>query len=365
MSEETKAKILHVDDDEANRYAVRRILERSNFEVIDAASGWEGLEKVQQQEFDLIILDIKLPDINGFEVCRRIKADSKTKSIPILQTSASFVTSTHKVEGLESGADGYLAQPIEGAVLVATVKSLLRIREAEKAAIKAQRSRDELLAIVSHDLRNPLSTIMLLTKLLQKQIIGSKLSEEEIIEKLVKVQTSGLRMNKLIQDLLDVSTMDEGKFSITKSNFDVEQLISEVIESFEESSADALIQVKTELPNEKIILNADKERLFQVFANLISNAIKFTPPHGEIRIKVTTTDYHVIFMVSDTGKGISKESLENIFNRYWQSPEEKNSHKGYGLGLSIVKGIIEAHSGSIRAESEQDKGTSIFFRIPK
>lgn len=358
-------KILHIDDDEANRYAVKRILEKSGFDVSEAESGFEGLLKLREEKFDIIILDIKLPDIDGYEVCRRIKADSETRSIPVLQTSASFVSSEHKVEGLESGADGYLAQPIEAAVLVATVRSLLRIRQAEHSALQAQRARDQLLAIVSHDLRNPLSSIMMMSTLLQKQIMGKKLTDEEILQKIVKIQSSGIRMNRLIQDLLDVSSMDEGKFSVTKNPFSMNELIREVVTSFEENSAEANIEIKMNLPDQSIQVEGDKDRLFQVFSNLISNSLKFTKPQGKVLISLTETENFAMIVVADSGKGISKSYLEEIFNRYWQSPDQDIGKMGFGLGLSIVKGIVEAHGGSVRAESQEGVGTSIFFRIPK
>ncbi|MEW5856191.1 MAG: PAS domain S-box protein, partial [Cyanobacteriota bacterium] len=135
MSDKTLVTILHVDDNETNRYVVSRMLRKAGFEVQEAATGETGLQLVAQQPPDLIILDVQLPDINGFEVCHRLKANPATSSIPVLHLSASFVQSKDKAQGLESGADGYLAQPVEPIELLATVKALLRIREAEESAL--------------------------------------------------------------------------------------------------------------------------------------------------------------------------------------------------------------------------------------
>lgn len=179
-------KILHIDDDESNRYAVKLILERVGYSVISAEDGTKGFELVAQIP-DLIVLDIRLPDINGYDLCRQIKANPRFSSIPVLQTSATFTSSDNKVEGLESGADGYLAQPIESSVLVATVKSLLRIRTAERKAQEASQSRDDMLAIVSHDLRNPLSFIMLQMKLLERQFKSEQYVSEKVSQKLQAV----------------------------------------------------------------------------------------------------------------------------------------------------------------------------------
>ena len=131
--------ILHVDDNEANRYAVKRMLRLAGFKVIEAATGEAALQLVAQAKPDLIILDVQLPDINGFEVCRKIKVNPTTAFIPVLHLSASFVESRDKAQGLDSGADGYLAQPVEPIELIATVKSLLRIRQAEESALSLAR----------------------------------------------------------------------------------------------------------------------------------------------------------------------------------------------------------------------------------
>lgn len=136
---EPQVTILHIDDNETNRYVVTRILQNAGFRVIEAATGTEGLESVSEQQPDLVILDVKLPDLGGFEVCRQIKSNPETTFIPVLHLSASFIQSQHKVEGLESGADAYLAQPVEPIELVATVRSLLRIRRAEELALSSAR----------------------------------------------------------------------------------------------------------------------------------------------------------------------------------------------------------------------------------
>lgn len=355
-----KAKILHIDDSEANRYAVRHILENAGYEVIEAASGDKGL-KLSEDLPDLIVLDIRLPDTNGFEVCRKIKANPRTTHIPVLQTSAMFTSSDNKVEGLESGADGYLAQPIEGAVLVATVRSLLRIRAAEGEAQRATQARDEMMAIVSHDLRNPLSAIMLQVKLLKK-VYEEKGEVADLSAKLDRIGNSCTRMNRLIQDLLDVSSMEGGKFNITKNPFSASDLVKETVSNFEELAEQKSIALKLSIA-QNVSLMGDRERIHQVLLNLISNSLKFTNEKGSVSVSLKDEKDHSLFCVQDTGKGIAPEFLPHIFDRYWQGHMEKRD--GVGLGLSIVKGIIEAHGGSINVESEPGKGTLICFTLPK
>lgn len=355
-----KAKILHIDDSEANRYAVKHILENAGYEVIETSSGEEGLRLVESLP-DLIVLDIRLPDTNGFDVCRRVKANPRTSHIPVLQTSAMFTSSDDKVEGLESGADGYLAQPIEGAVLVATVRSLLRIRAAEREAQRATLARDEMMAIVSHDLRNPLSAIILQVKLLKK-IHEEKGEVVDLSSKLDRISASCNRMNRLIQDLLDVSSIEGGKFHIDRNHFSASDLLHETISNFEELAQQKSIALKPSIAQNVSVLG-DRDRIHQVLLNLISNSLKFTDEKGSISISLTEEEGKSVFCVQDTGRGIAPEYLPHIFDRYWQGHMERRD--GVGLGLSIVKGIVDAHGGDITVESDPGKGTLICFKLPK
>lgn len=364
MIPQNKEIILHIDDDEANRYAVKRILEKSGFEVIEAALGNEGLAMARQHQPDLIVLDIKLPDIDGFEVCRKLKADKDLNPIPVLQTSASFVSSEHKVTGLDSGADGYLAQPIEAAVLVATVKSLLRIRRAEKIATDAMRAREEVLAIVTHDLRNPLSFIMLQARLMENGLVDGSLKVEDVVHRFKKINKSCHKMNHLIQDLLDVTSLEKGNFNLVKRPFVVSTLLNDIVTFYEEIALQSEITLLVDAQghaNKEII--ADKDRLQQVIGNLIQNSLKFTPSGGKVTLKVSHDGSNIVFCIIDTGNGISEKDLPNVFNRYWQGHAQRKN--GYGIGLSIVKGITEAHGGSVTIESKEFIGTTVIVKIPE
>ncbi len=363
MKTTTKPVILHVDDDEANRYVVRSILEKSGFSVIDAENGKEGLEKALLMP-DLIVLDIRLPDIDGFEVCRRIKAHDQLKVIPVLQTSALFIKSEDKVEGLDSGADGYLAQPMEATVLVATVRSLLRIRSAEKRAQEAIQSREEMLAIVSHDLRNPLSAIMLQAKLLMRLIAANPGMPQDLIGKLEKISHSGERMNRLIQDLLDVSSLEGGKFNLTPTDFSVVALLNDVVLANEDLASQGQLKLEVRYPEPDVSFRGDRDKLFQVFTNLISNAIKHSPTGECIELGAAVSPSELTFSVKDRGAGIPEEDLPHVFDRFWQGHRKKKG--GVGLGLSIVSGIVKAHGGKIWLESGPGKpGTTVFFTVPR
>ncbi|HXH75241.1 MAG TPA: hybrid sensor histidine kinase/response regulator [Bacteriovoracaceae bacterium] len=362
MQNKNVSRILHIDDDESNRYAVNLILKKAGYEVVAAENGAKGIKMASTEDPDLIILDIRLPDMNGYDICRNFKANPELKGIPVLQTSATFTTSEDKVEGLDSGADGYLAQPIESAVLVATVRSLLRTRHAEKIALKATLAREETLAIVSHDLRNPLAAILLQVSLLSKQIATGS-SDNNIPDKLAKITNSCNRMNRLIGDLLDVSNIEGGQFKLNKSLHSLNDILNEVWVSFEDQGKQVDVSIVREFASKIISFEVDKDRIIQVLGNIISNSLKFTPKMGKITMWLRETDTDVLIGIEDTGKGIEDESLKHIFDRYWQGHKTRQS--GVGLGLSIVKGIVEAHDGKVIVESEIGKGTRFTVVLPK
>lgn len=169
-------------------------------------------------------------------------------------------------------------------------------------------------------------------------------------------------MNRLIQDLLDVSSIEEGKFNIVKSYFQATDLITEARTIFEDQMKHAGINFKTLFLGEDSKVMGDRERLLQIISNLITNSIKFTPRNGTIELTIKNEGNRLYFTVSDTGSGIAKDDLENVFNRFWQGHLMKKG--GFGLGLSIVKGIIEAHQGEVAITSEVGAGTTVKFEIP-
>ncbi|HKO02443.1 MAG TPA: HAMP domain-containing sensor histidine kinase [Thermoanaerobaculia bacterium] len=223
---------------------------------------------------------------------------------------------------------------------------------------QAVRAREEVLAIVSHDLRNPLNAITLAASMLR----GSDVSDEDR-EQLEIISLSAKRMSRLIQDLLDVTRLEGGKkLPIEPARIEVEPLLHEAHELFKVQAAASSITLLHEAQNVPAI-RADKHRVMQVLSNLIGNAMKFTPAGGTISCRARSANADVIFTVSDTGSGIPREHLNDIFNPYWQA--KRTERLGAGLGLSITKGIVEAHGGRIWVESQPGLGTTFSFTLPR
>lgn len=230
-----------------------------------------------------------------------------------------------------------------------------------KAAQEATRARDDLVAIVSHDLRNPIHTIHLAASFLL-EIAPANDRRLQARRQLEVIQRSATRANRLIQDLLDVARIQAGGLAVDPISIDVKSLVHEAAEAATPLASAAQLSVEMEVPEPSPMVSSDRERILQVFANLIGNAIKFTPKGGEIRIQAKCDSSEIRFIVADTGPGIPAEHLSHVFDRYWQA--KSTAKLGTGLGLSIAKGIVEAHGGRIWVESPPNSGAQFNFTLP-
>jgi len=232
-------------------------------------------------------------------------------------------------------------------------------KDARAEAEAASRIRDEVLAIVSHDLRNPLGIIFTGTSLL----LELELSEEQRTHHLKVLKRAAQRMERLISDLLEVSRLESGRLTIRLGEHAVKDLLLEAREAFEPLATDRNIEFTADVSAAEGTVQVDRERILQIFSNLVGNALKFTPEGGCVTIAATSDDEVVTFTVEDSGPGISADDLPHIFDRFWQA--QKTAQAGTGLGLAIAKGLVEAHGGRIWAESEEDVGSSFRFTIPR
>lgn len=230
-----------------------------------------------------------------------------------------------------------------------------------KGEQEAKRARDDLVAIVSHDLRNPIHTIHMAASFLL-DIAPANDRRLQARRQLEVIQRSATRANRLIQDLLDVAKIQAGGMAVDPTPIDVKSLMHEAAESATPLATAAHLSVKCEIPEPSPMVSSDRERVLQVFANLIGNAIKFTPKGGEIRLMASYESSEIRFVVADSGPGIPAEHLNHVFDRYWQA--KSTAKLGTGLGLSIAKGIVEAHGGRIWVESPPNSGAQFNFTLP-
>jgi PAS domain S-box-containing protein len=477
----SRHELLIVNDDPASRYATVRLLGSAGFRIREAASGAEGLAAADDG-VSAMVLDVHLPDIDGFELCRLLRSRPATSRLPVLHLTAAYVTDEDKVRGLDSGADAYLTHPVEPAVLVATVQALVRTRVAEEAmrrseekfraiyarapggiclldeqgrfidanpamlgflgrdlrdvtgqpvsafvppewaerveeytqtsgadgasrefplldalgrqvhlewmmtphiepgvamavatdisqrmllehqrqqlferervarsaAERMSRMKDELIAVLSHELRTPLNAIMGWAHVLQKR--GPN---EETRRGLEAIERNGHMQARMISDIFDMSRLNTGKMSLALEMIDPAEVLTSAVDAMRPSIADNGQTLVLELQARYRPVRADSARLQQVIWNLLSNASKFSPPGGEIRVSLREDERGLRLLVADQGQGIEPEFMPYLFDRFTQGATASTRLRGgLGLGLSIVKHLVEAHGGWVSAYSE-------------
>lgn len=227
-------------------------------------------------------------------------------------------------------------------------------------AQRAIRDRENLLAVVSHDLRNLLSVIVTSLAILTITLQGNDVSKSK--EQIARAQRLADRMRRLIDDLLDASSLEAGHFAIEPRRHTVASLVAEALDAVHPLAASKSLYLESELPPELPAVLADAARLQQVFANLLGNAVKFTPEGGTIAVRAEPANNMVTFSVTDTGSGIGEHELPYVFDRFWKT--ERTARFGTGLGLFIAKGIVEAHGGTIGVASQVGAGSTFFFTLP-
>jgi PAS domain S-box-containing protein len=473
----TSPLILNVDDNDGARYAKTRILRSAGFEVLEASNGTDALAAVKAGGIALVLLDVKLPDINGLEVCRRIKANPDSAMVLVLQTSAALTGRADKIRGLEGGADNYLAAPIEADELIANVNALLRMRQTQSAlrdsearfrqltdniedvfwmfsvpsgALEyvspayatiwgrsveslegapdswqdavhsedrayvnglwtglrehphydaefrvvmpngglrwvrdrmfpvrdgrdqvyrvarvtsdishrkemesllraADSNKNEFLATLAHELRNPLSPIRNAAALLGATGAGAverQARAREVITRQVD------HLTHLVDDLLDVARISEGKIVLRKEEVDLGSVIAQAIETAGPLIAARQHHLEVIQPERRIWIAGDTVRLAQSMGNLLHNAAKFTPTGGQIRVEVALAGDQVRIAVQDNGIGIANDNLPRIFGMFAQAavPPDR-APEGLGIGLSLVSRLLEMHGGRLSATS--------------
>jgi len=473
----TPTLILNVDDNDGARYAKTRILQSAGFDVVEASNGTDALCVVKRGGVALVLLDVKLPDINGIEVCRRIKADPDSAMVLVLQTSAALTGRADKIRGLEGGADNYLAAPIEADELVANVNALMRMRQTQSAlrdseerfrqltdniedvfwmfsvperALEyvspgyaamwgrpvetlerepsswmtavhpddrayvaslwdrlpsaphydaefrvtlpdgslrwmrdrlfpvrdnrnevyrvarvtsdithrkemeallraADANKNEFLATLAHELRNPLSPIRNAAALLGASGNGA-IERQARAREVITRQVDHLA--HLVDDLLDVARISEGKIALRQEEVDLKGVIAQAVETAGPLIAARDHKLEVIQPDRQIWLMGDPVRLAQSMGNLLHNAAKFTPKGGRIKVEVTLVDAVVRIAVQDNGIGIAEDNLSRIFGMFAQAavPPDR-APEGLGIGLSLVSRLLEMHGGRLSATS--------------
>lgn len=364
MQIERRKRVLVVDDEPSNRELLEALLTSFGHDVDMVADGCEALAKLDASH-DLVLLDVMMPGIDGFEVARRIRTESSVPNIPICMVTA-FWDKEERLRAVAAGVNDFIAKPVDKTELQVRTASLLRAKEAQDAAthyraeLEASNVDLEHFAYVaSHDLQEPLRTIRGFIQLLEKNY--GDLFDETAREYMSFVIDGAQRMQNLVKALLDYSRITSAKEVCVPTDMGV--ILAKVEQSIHQSIVDAQATISSEpLP----VVEGDPVQLAQLMQNLIANAIKFRRSDivPSIRVGVTESDKYWTFSVSDNGIGIEKEHFDRIFTMF-QRLHTSAEFAGTGIGLSVCKRIVERHGGTICVESEPQKGSTFFFTLPK
>ena len=361
--------ILVVDDVEANLRLLSRILAGAGYEVTTASGGREALDKTASQAFDIILLDVMMPDMDGFEVCERLRAQETTRHLPIVMVTA-LQEVEYRVRALDLGADDFLSKPLEKTEVLARVKSLIRVKggrdELERAYHNLQRAetqRDEMAEMLIHDLRTPLTTLLTPLTMLESEQFGAlNDTQREVTTMAVR---SGHRLLHLVNELLDIGKMENGRMNLQRRAVEIPLLGQEALEQVVAVQMTNQTQIAIEYSNDLPVVQADEDLLRRVLINLLGNAVKFTPADGTITLGARRENDKVVVWVRDTGEGVPLEYQERIFERFGQVESRRAGRRmSTGLGLTFCKLVVEAHGGQMWLESEVDKGSTFSFALP-
>ena len=350
---EKKSKILIVDDAIDTVELLTKRFRSEGYETAEAYDGEEALRRVDEYNPDLIVLDVMMPKMDGYEVCRRLKTDENKKYIPVLMLTAKGEIES-KVKGLEIGADDYLAKPFDYKELSARIKSLLTIKAAREELVEEEKSvaLEKMMDEVAHEIRNPLVSIGGFAKR-----VHDRLPENDPNKKYLEMITDEvLKLENMVKLLIELKTM-----AVCYSECaDVNEIIKEALAIHEKELADMSIAVKTELMDDPPCISGDKEQLKVAISNLVKNAVEAMQASPKVLTLATSvSDRWMIIRITDTGKGIPNDKLKSIFHPFYTS-----KIYGPGLGLTLALKIIQQHGGTISAESEIGKGTTFTIRLP-
>lgn len=349
-----KNKILIVDDAEDTVELLKKRFQAEGYDTAEAYNGEEGLQKVSEFNPDLIVLDIMMPKIDGYEVCQRLKADESTKYIPVLMLTAKGEVE-HKVKGLDIGADDYLSKPFDYKELSARVRSLLSSKAAHEKKAEEEKSGalEQMMDQVAHEIRNPLTSIGGFAR----KVYG-KLPEGDSNRKYMEMIIEDVAvLEDMIKKLIEIKTM--AVCYLESAN--VNDIIRESLEVFDRDIKEKAIDVKMELlDTPPPMISSDRKLLKRALCNIIKNALEaMTESIKVLKITSKTREGSVVIEISDTGKGISKDKLKNIFD-----PFVTSKVYGPGLGLTFANKITQDHGGNIDVESEPDNGTTFTITLP-
>ena len=367
--------ILIADDEPRGRQTLESLLFGENYNLLFASNGSETLEMTEKYKPDLILLDIMMPGMNGFEVCRKIRSDKLLAEIPVILVTA-LDDKESRINGMEAGADDFITKPINSRELRLRIKTITRLDRyrqihqayAEKLQLETELEKEKELntlksafvSIASHEFRTPLATISFATGFLRKY--WSSLTKEEIEQKFNKIENQVKHMTSLLEDVLILGKSEANQTKVNPQKQRFSDFINPILEQVGFATNNKN-EITVNLNNKDCYIYIDEELGKNIFINLLTNASKFSKEKAIIKINATSTESESIIEIIDSGIGIDSNELESIFTAFNRG-SNVGTIQGTGLGLAIVKKSVDLHSGKIKIDSLLGKGTTVSVMLP-
>ena len=369
--------VLVVHDDQRNVRLMESILRSSGYQVLKADNGEDALQVVENDSPDLLLLDVMMPKMSGFELCQRLKGRYQTRLLPIIMVTA-LNALEDKVQALEYGADDFLSKPINKVELLAKVRSVLRVKglqdelERKKSEIEAanlelvrmQGFKESMMQMVVHDLKNPLASIMGNIQLIQMQNV-EMMSPARLGELLQRTQESGRQLMRMILNILQIGKLEERKMPLRLEPVPLHKVVQENVDEMMGLSARDGILLENRVSPDLPAPRADRELVSRVVANLLNNAFKHTPSGGQVIVDAQRDGARITLTVSDTGEGIPEELQPRIFEKFVAGDSDAGRRMLFdsGLGLTFCRLAVDCHGGRIWLRSKPGEGTTVFISL--
>lgn len=358
--------VLLVDDEARNRSMIRELLELDGYDVGEATNGHEALMALQDQPADVIILDIMMPEVDGIEACRRLKANSATAHIPVILVTAHH-SREERIKGMKAGANDFLTKPVDLTDLrlrvrnAAAMKRLYdQVQTEYRRAVKLEALRDNLVHMIAHDLRSPLTSMRTNLQLVEMEATGKL--EGTLIECIGDAIHSTRVLTDMITNMLDVSRLEKGEMPINRALCEVDKLIRDALMLLRGRAKRAVIRNGAA---ESVTVDCDAGLTRRVIVNLISNALDYSPEDEAVEVEFGKANGAVRVSVRDRGPGIPEGFEDKIFEKFAQVEANRSEKTGSsGVGLAFCKLAIEAHGGRIGVDSVEGAGSTFWFELP-
>lgn len=355
------ARIMVVDDQPANIQMVGSILGKHGFEVVPAMDGSTALKRLALRPPDLILLDLHMPDMDGIEVCHRIRQNPANTSIPVIFLSAED-DKDQVVRALDAGGVDYITKPFNHSELISRVETQLALKNARDRLEQLAADKDELMGILAHDLKNHLGGMQMSAQLLQKNLRDSPDTRpKKLAENILR---SSSQLLDFVREFL-ANSAAENSFAVDLSSIRLEDVVSGVLSHFEGAARRKQIEMVYRPAQEPTAVWSDPSALRQVLENLVSNALKFSPPDKRVEVRIHRRDSTVEIHVADQGPGFTPEDRDRMFRRYGRlSARPTGGEPSTGLGLSIARRLVRAVNGELECQSEPERGATFIVRLP-